>query len=81
MYTESFIEFARCKKNTEIDFHSEDISMIKTAVAFCQECPVKEQCLGYALSNNILYGVWGGATAYQRKKLIQTAKKLKSYKD
>ena len=33
------------------------------------ECPVRLQCLEYALKNNELYGVWGGLTGNQRKRL------------
>ena len=65
----AFMEFARCKDNKEIDFHSTIPAMIKSAVAFCSECPVQQACLNYAIQNHINHGVWGGSTAYQRQRM------------
>ena len=39
------------------------------AVALCQECPLKLECLSHALAANELYGVWGATTAAQRDAL------------
>ncbi len=30
------------------------------AKAICMLCPVREQCLDYALRNTIRHGIWGG---------------------
>lgn len=35
----------------------------------CRRCPVREQCLAFALENNEPHGVWGGMTPDQRKTL------------
>lgn len=32
----------------------------RKAIMVCAKCPVKQQCLDYALKNNEQYGVWGG---------------------
>jgi WhiB family redox-sensing transcriptional regulator len=71
---ESFMEFAKCKKNKEIDFFPTTTSGSKIAQSFCQDCPVKMPCLEYALRENILHGVWGGLAtnariAIRRKKV------------
>jgi WhiB family redox-sensing transcriptional regulator len=44
-----------------------------TAIAICNTCPVKQQCLDHALKVPEAYGVWGGMTEEQRHVL---AKKL-----
>lgn len=35
----------------------------------CAECPVAQQCLEFALSNAIDYGVFGGMSADERRRL------------
>ena len=41
------------------------------AKSLCLACPVLELCAKYALSAAEPYGVWGGLTAGERKKLIR----------
>jgi WhiB family redox-sensing transcriptional regulator len=36
------------------------------ALKVCALCPVRVECLEYALLNDERWGVWGGLTAYQR---------------
>jgi hypothetical protein len=33
------------------------------------ECPVREECLEYALRNKEEHGIWGGASERQRRKM------------
>jgi WhiB family redox-sensing transcriptional regulator len=39
------------------------------ALALCDTCPVRAQCLEYALRNKESYGVWGGTTPEQRRRM------------
>lgn len=39
------------------------------AVAVCDGCPIKRECLLQALTNNEQFGVWGGMTPSQREQL------------
>jgi WhiB family redox-sensing transcriptional regulator len=39
------------------------------AVDICNRCPVRDQCLQYALDNSIKFGVWGGKSERQRRAL------------
>jgi WhiB family transcriptional regulator, redox-sensing transcriptional regulator len=39
------------------------------AVAVCEMCPVRRQCLDYAVANRIKFGVWGGLNEDRRRKL------------
>lgn len=41
------------------------------AIAICNTCPVKKQCLEHALNTPEIYGVWGGMTEEQRSVLLK----------
>jgi len=41
----------------------------------CMTCPVRTQCLEDALANNERYGVWGGKSERERRRLEQDARK------
>jgi WhiB family redox-sensing transcriptional regulator len=43
------------------------------ALKYCNACAVREQCLDYALEARERYGVWGGTTEKQRKRLFRQA--------
>ena len=40
---------------------------INAAIRICQQCPVKAECLDYALDRNERIGIWGGTTVNERK--------------
>jgi WhiB family transcriptional regulator, redox-sensing transcriptional regulator len=42
------------------------------ALAFCKRCPIREECLAWALKNGERYGVWGGLTEQQRRRLTRS---------
>ena len=37
------------------------------ALSICATCPVRAQCLEYAVRNKEIYGIWGGTTPEQRR--------------
>ena len=43
------------------------------ALRICGECPVRDECLQYALETEQLHGVWGGTTARERKQMKKEA--------
>ncbi|MEV6809918.1 WhiB family transcriptional regulator [Streptomyces sp. NPDC051129] len=44
------------------------------AKAVCGRCPVREQCLGWALDSGQIVGVWGGTTELERQALRRRAR-------
>lgn len=41
------------------------------ALALCAICPVRDECLDYALESRERFGIWGGTTDKERRKLIR----------
>lgn len=40
-----------------------------TAIRICQACPLRQACLDYAVENGERYGIWGGMSERNRRKL------------
>jgi WhiB family redox-sensing transcriptional regulator len=40
-------------------------------LSYCAVCTVREICLAWAVRNGERYGVWGGTTEQQRRRLIR----------
>lgn len=47
----------------------DQIGMLKRVRQVCDECPVKDDCLDYALNLNIQVGIWGGKSANERRRI------------
>ena len=60
---------AACKGLDPNLFHTARGESTREAVAVCVGCLVVEQCLEYAMSNNIKVGIWGGKSERQRRML------------
>ncbi|MGI8685011.1 MAG: WhiB family transcriptional regulator [Acidimicrobiales bacterium] len=45
------------------------IEEIQRAKVVCRSCPVREQCLEYALETNQESGIWGGTSEDERRRL------------
>jgi WhiB family redox-sensing transcriptional regulator len=64
-----WMNHAECKGRTADMFpgHHKDITYITQARFICSECPVKAQCLEYALEfpPADMHGVWAGLTSRQ----------------
>ena len=41
------------------------------ALSYCGVCVVRDMCLSWAVQNGERYGVWGGTTEQQRRRLIR----------
>lgn len=41
----------------------------KETIKFCLRCPVRLDCLQYALDTPVNYGIWGGTTQEERRQL------------
>jgi WhiB family redox-sensing transcriptional regulator len=41
------------------------------ALRICSGCPVKGECLEWALDTRVHYGIWGGMTERQRRRVLR----------
>jgi WhiB family redox-sensing transcriptional regulator len=43
----------------------------RAGIRMCGGCPVREECLEWALETRIPYGIWGGMTGRERRRLYR----------
>ena len=67
---------AKCHTNDGITWFPEigESHLVGVAKKFCGDCFVKDRCLKFALDNEIMYGVWGGKSAAERRRLLHSRK-------
>ena len=53
-------------------------AMTDAAKLVCRACPVRIDCLWYAIETRQEYGVWGGATEPERRRLARKVKSVRS---
>lgn len=52
---------AKCKDHNTNDFYLERGNRLTLQIKqLCKECPVREQCLEYAIKYHERFGIWGG---------------------
>jgi WhiB family redox-sensing transcriptional regulator len=51
---------------------ADDQGSVARAREFCRGCPVREECLAYAIINRQNEGIWGGLTPEERRRLRRT---------
>lgn len=63
-----WVQHAACLGMDTDEFYGDRIA-IKRAKAVCDGCPVRQACLDYAVVSNVEYGVWGGKSAAELRRL------------
>jgi WhiB family redox-sensing transcriptional regulator len=48
------------------------LQQMEQAKAVCTRCPVRRECLQYALATRQVHGVWGGTSEEERQQLRRT---------
>lgn len=62
---------ALCAQVDPDAFFPEKGGSVKAAKKACGRCEVTQECLDFALENDIRDGVWGGKTVNERRALIR----------
>jgi WhiB family redox-sensing transcriptional regulator len=65
----SWQDFANCKGADQDLFFPERGASTRKAKAICGACSVKEECLEYAITNGERFGIWGGLSERERRKI------------
>ena len=66
---------AACRETSQPDLFfpnskAEERKSLTAVAKFCDGCPVRKECLEYALNEQIFYGLWAGTTPAQRQMMI-----------
>ena len=62
---------ARCRGMRPAEFFPSDGLGVERARAICARCPVRVECLEFALANRIDDGVWGGESERERRRIAR----------
>lgn len=62
-----------CAQTDPEAFFPEKGGSTRDAKKICSTCEVRTQCLEYALSNDERFGIWGGLSERERRKLRKRA--------
>ena len=65
---EEWKQYGNCKDSDLDIFFSDDMHDVKIAKSICENCPVKDPCLAYAIRNRAR-GIWGGTSERQRRNM------------
>jgi WhiB family redox-sensing transcriptional regulator len=71
---ERWMERAKCRGAAPSEFFPSDGTGVETAQRVCDGCPVRRDCLEYALRHRIEHGVWGGASERERRRILRRRK-------
>lgn len=60
-----------CSQTDPEAFFPEKGGSTREAKAVCRRCPVRPECLEFALDNEERYGIWGGLSERERRRLLR----------
>jgi WhiB family redox-sensing transcriptional regulator len=64
---------ALCAQTDPEAFFPEKGGSTREAKKICAGCPVRAECLEYALGNDERFGIWGGLSERERRRLRRSA--------
>lgn len=65
--------FSACREADPGIFFASNRDDERSAVGLCAVCTVSGECLDFALETRERFGVWGGTTERERKKLLRAS--------
>jgi WhiB family redox-sensing transcriptional regulator len=64
---------AACLEADPDAFYPEKGGSSRAAKRVCATCPVRPECLSYALANDERFGIWGGLSERERRQVKRQA--------
>jgi len=65
-----WMERAACEGfDPDVFFPTSGRGLDADAKAICRQCPVRLQCLDYAVTNRFDHGIWGGLNMHERRRV------------
>ncbi len=68
----TWMSHGNCAHRDPSMFFPSDGVGVEIARKACEGCPVKTQCLEYAIAERIDHGVWGGCSERERRRIIRS---------
>jgi WhiB family transcriptional regulator, redox-sensing transcriptional regulator len=68
----AFFDDGLCRQTDPEAFFPEKGGSTREAKKVCAGCTVRAECLSYALENDERFGIWGGLSERERRKLRTT---------
>jgi len=68
-------ERAACRGHSVEVFFSEDPEDVRAALELCQQCPVQQPCYEQAMADREHFGVWGGSTERERRRVFRAERR------
>ena len=65
----SWQDYANCRGADADLFFPERGASTRKAKAICHACDVKKECLDYAIVNGEKFGIWGGMSERERRRV------------
>lgn len=65
-----WVQDALCAETDPDAFYPDKGGSTRAAKLVCAACPVRELCLSYALEHRERYGIWGGLSERERRRLM-----------
>jgi WhiB family transcriptional regulator, redox-sensing transcriptional regulator len=72
----AWMAHARCRGTNPDRYFPSDGVGVEAVQRICVDCPVRVECLEYALRHGIDQGVWGGASERQRRRIRRQRRAL-----
>lgn len=70
-------ERAACRGRSVELFFSENAADVRAALRLCRSCPVRQPCYEVAMANREYFGVWGGSTERERRRVFRAERRAR----